>query len=348
MKRLVWLMLISAQFAQADEMTDGSLKVDTRIVPIPAGASIELQNAIRDFPLPVFPTSDIVPDSDAEWETMIQESDEPAAGFLGSLVEQFPVDISVDTIAGVGVHRITPPQVARSNADRIFIIVHGGAYVFGSGDAGLGEAVLVASRLAIPVISIDYRMPPTHPFPAAIDDVIAVYSSIIEEHSPRKIVMGGTSAGGGLTLAAVHKMHSLDLPTPGALFAGTAWADLTKTGDTLYSNEGLDRVLVTYEGLLRAVAKLYADGEDLKHPLVSPVYGEFANFPPTMLVAGTRDMLLSDVARTHLKLREAGVAASLHVYDGMSHAGYLLVPDSPESKNVYNELRSFVDLHLDK
>jgi acetyl esterase/lipase len=91
---------------------------------------------------------------------------------------------------------------------------------------------------------------------------------------------------------------------------------------------------------------LYADGEDLINPLISPLYGNFDYFPPTILFTGTRDMLLSDVTRTHRKLRAAGIVADLHVYEGMSHADYLLVPDSPESEDLFKELGLFVDQHL--
>ncbi len=86
-----------------------------------------------------------------------------------------------------------------------------------------------------------------------------------------------------MSLASVHRFRALGLETPGAIYAGTPWADLTKTGDSLFTNEGLDRVLVTYDGLLGAAARLYADGHDLKDPLISPVYGDFAGFPPTYL-----------------------------------------------------------------
>ena len=164
---------------------------------------------------------------------------------------------------------------------------------------------------------------------------------------PAALALGGTSAGGGLTLAAVHRFLALGLDVPGALYAGTPWADLTKTSDTLFTNEAVDRVLLTYDGLLRAAAELYADGHDLKDPLLSPVYGDFAGFPPTYLVTGTRDMLLSDTARTHRKLRAAGAVADLNVYEGVSHADYLLVPDSPESKEVYAELNAFLLRHLE-
>jgi acetyl esterase/lipase len=91
---------------------------------------------------------------------------------------------------------------------------------------------------------------------------------------------------------------------------------------------------------------LYAGDKSLKNPLISPIYGEFDYFPPTILFTGTRDMFLSDVARTHRKLRAAGVEADLHVYEGMSHAGYLIEPNSPESTNLYEELRAFVDRYV--
>ena len=106
-------------------------------------------------------------------------------------------------------------------------------------------------------------------------------------------------------------------------------------------------MLVQYDGFLEGAAKLYADGRDLKDPLLSPVYGDFEGFPPTYLVSGTRDMLLSDTARVHRKLRAAGVIADLNVYEGMSHAGYMIAGNTPESRQVYSELNDFLLRHLD-
>jgi monoterpene epsilon-lactone hydrolase len=126
------------------------------------------------------------------------------------------------------------------------------------------------------------------------------------------------------------------------LYLGTPWADLTKTGDTLYTNEGIDRVLVSYDGMLSAAAQLYAHGADLTDPLLSPVYGEFKGFPPTYLVTGTRDLFLSDTARVHRKLRVAGVAADLNVHEGISHAEYAFVAGSPEWLQTYTELAEFL------
>ena len=139
----------------------------------------------------------------------------------------------------------------------------------------------------------------------------------------------------------------MGLDLPGALWAGTPWADLSKTGDSLFTNEGVDRSLVTYDGLLEGAAKLYAGGQDLKTPLISPVYGHFEGFPPTSLVTGTRDLFLSDTARVHRKLRVAGVAADLNVYEAVSHAEYASMLGSPESEQVYGELGEFLRRHLE-
>ena len=134
---------------------------------------------------------------------------------------------------------------------------------------------------------------------------------------------------------------------PGAVFAGTPWADLTDTSDSLHTNAGIDRILVAYDGLLRIGAELYANGEDLTNPLISPLYGDFRRFPPTILISGTRDMLLSDTARAHRKLLAAGVEADLHVFEGMSHAEYMIMPDIPEGQATLSEISAFLKTHLD-
>jgi monoterpene epsilon-lactone hydrolase len=208
------------------------------------------------------------------------------------------------------------------------------------------EAILVAQRAKIPVLSIDYRMPPEHPFPAAVDDVAAVWKSLLEERDAKSMALGGTSAGGGLVLASTHRFIELGIPVPGALFAGTPEADLTKTGDSYFTNEGVDYILVTYEGILAGAAKLYTGDHSMTNPLISPVYGDFTGFPPTYLVSGTRDMFLSNTVRTHRKLRTAVVVADLNVYEGFSHGEYMAVIDSAESQQVDAELGAFLLEHL--
>ena len=316
-------------------------------VPVPAAASEELQAAIAARSWPDLSELPEEPANTTEWLERIEQVDSLFASRIPPALEQSNVSVRRTEIADVNVYHLTPATTSTEHKDRLFLFLHGGAYVYGNGDAGLQEAILIASRIGIPVVSVDYRMPPRHPFPAAVEDATAVYRALLKSRSPGSIIIGGTSAGGGLALATVHQLRNLQAPFPAAIYAGTPWADLTKTGDTLYSNEILDRVLLTYDGGLGAAARLYAGGHDMKDPLISPIYGEFSGFPPTILISGTRDLFLSDVARTHRSLRRAGVVAELHVYEGMSHAGYLVSPETPESMDLYGEIDKFISRFLE-
>lgn len=314
-------------------------------LPTPTGASKTLQQAIVDAGKPDIALKKLlVPQSADQWRSAIALRAESQTVSLDELASDLNLTITRDIIAGVAVHRVVPNDVVLGKG--LFIYVHGGAYVFGGGDASVGEGALIAARSGITAISIDYRMPPDDPHPAAVTDLEMVYRALLETHDATNIGMGGTSAGGGLSMAAVHHFKALGLPIPGALYLGTPWADLTKTGDTMFTLEGIDRVLVTYDGILEAAALLYADGEDLKDPLLSPVYGDLAGFPATYLVTGTRDMFLSDTVRVHRKLRNSGVEADLNVYEGLSHAEYAFVAGSPEHEATYRELAEFLRRHL--
>jgi len=329
----------------ATAQESGSWTIGERVVPAPAGASEELRAALAALPAPNVATSLAqAPRTEEQW-LAIQSA--TANANLAQMADAYGLSIEKDTIEGVTVYRVTPDQVDPRHTGHLFLHVHGGAYVLNGGDNSATEAALVAARAGIPAISVDYRMPPKHPFPAAVEDVVTVYRHLLESRSAKSIAIGGTSTGGGLSLASVHKFRDLGLDLPGAIYAGTPWADLTKTGDSLFTNEGLDRVLVTYDGLLKGAALLYADGHDLKDPLISPVYGDFEGFPPTYLITGTRDIFLSDTARTHRKLRAAGVVADLHVYEGVAHADYLILVDSPESKDMFQEVGAFFKKHLE-
>ena len=118
--------------------------------------------------------------------------------------------------------------------------------------------------------------------------------------------------------------------------------------DTVFTLEGIDNVLVSYDGWLGEAARLYANGHDLKHPLLSPVYGDVKGFPPTLLVTGTRDLFLSNTVRMHLKLREANGVADLIVLEGLSHAHYLMTDNAPETKLYFREASRFFNQHLAK
>ena len=345
MKRtLIALSLLAATLAGG---ADDTWTIDARSLAAPGGASNALRNAIAGAPAPaVAPRLAVNPKTAEEWRAIIGSMGQQID--LDALGKQAGVTIKADEIEGVAVYRVVPKDGARAPHEKhVFLYLHGGAYVFGGGPGSVTEAVTISARVGIPSVAVDYRMPPDHPFPAAVDDAVAVYRKLLDHHAPSQIAVGGTSAGGGLTLAAIHRMLALDMPVPGAAYLGTPWADLTDTSDTLHSLEGIDRILVTYQGMLAAAGRLYAGDEALTHPLISPVYGDFDGFPPTYLVTGTRDMLLSDTVRVHRKLKLAGVATDLNVYEGLSHAEYLIVADSPEHEQAYGELGAFLGTHLE-
>ena len=198
------------------------------------------------------------------------------------------------------------------------------------------------------VISVDYRMPPEAPYPAALDDAITVWKAAVKMAPPANLAIFGSSAGGALTLSMVLRAKHENLPLPAAIAPGTPMSDLTGRGDSFATNALLDNVLIAYGGSCDARAALYANGHDLKDPLLSPIYGDMHGFPPTILTTGTRDLLLSNTVRVHRKLRLAGVEAVLQVFEGMAHAQYLRDPTAPETKEAFEEIAGFFNRHLGK
>jgi len=341
-------IVVNAQTMPTVESNNNSdWTINEKKLPLPSCASKEIQKTLSNLKQPnVESRRNFSPKTKEEWKEWVEYTRISREYGVKKQAEKYNVSIKKEMIDGINVYTITPISLANKNTKHLFVYLHGGAYIFGGGMSALSEAMLIASRAKIPVISIDYRMPPDHPYPTAIEDVVRVYQSLIKTHAPKSIALGGSSSGAGLALATVHKLKALQVALPAALFIGTPWADLTKNGDSLYVNEGIDRKIVTYDGFITAAAKLYANGTDLKNPGLSPVYGDFSGFPPTMLVTGTRDLFLSLTVRVHRKMRKAGVKADLNVYEGLSHVEYFVVPNAPESIEVYSELREFLRENL--
>lgn len=317
-----------------------------RTLPTPAGISSEfaqiLENRTVPAPLPV-------PTNTEEWLTLQTQFDAPGVEVTRKALERLGATYETKQIAGVETFLVTPKNVAPEYKDKWLVHIHGGAFVFGGGEAALREAIWVADGLGAQVISIDYRQPPLHPFPAAVDDAVAVWKELIKTQSPESTAMFGTSAGGNLTLATTLKLQELGLPTPGALFAGTPAVDLKETSDSWLTLQGLDP-LGQRAGMIDGTFELYAGGEPLDNPLISPIYAELEEFPPTIFISGTRDLLLSDTVRMHRHLRSADVDTDLHIYDGQSHGDYMssLLFDMPESDDALNELRKFFNQHINR
>ena len=294
---------------------------------------------------PVPPPTDM-PTTAEGWKKLQEERDAVGAAAAKARAEQLGVKVQAVEVGRVKCYRLLPKEVAPGKEKKLLVHVHSSAHVFGGGLAATGEAVLLADACMMPVLSVDYRMPPDHPFPAAPDDVLAVWKAVLKDHDAAGVVMGGTSAGGNLVMTTMLRCKAEGLPMPAALFIGTPGADLSKTGDTVFANAEIDHVLGRYEGRIEACLRLYAGGHDLKEPLLSPIYGDMSGWPPTILITGTRDLLLSSTVRTHRKLRAAGVPAELHVYEGQSHADYLFAFPAPESRDALAEISLFFDRHL--
>ena len=324
----------------------GTRKSPAHAIPLPTGeVSAELQKLIGN---PYPPHFNADPKTAQGWKDLINARAKLTASAVPAMKEKLGVTVEPATIGGVKCFLLTPQTLPDANRNRLLVHVHGGGYVFGPGEAGLPEAILLSGVGGFKVISIDYRMPPDFPYPAAMDDAMAVWKAALKLQDPRNMAIFGSSTGGGMTLAMILRARQEGLPLPAAIAPGTPWSDLTETGDTYKTNEWLDNVLVSYNGFLSSAAQLYANGHDLKDPQLSPIYGDFTGFPPAILTSGTRDLFLSLTVLTHRKLRRAGVEAELQVFEGMSHAQYLFDPSAPETKEAFSEIARFFDKHLGK
>lgn len=289
------------------------------------------------------------PKDTAELLVASKASDEAGAKGAQALAQKFNVKIEESKIAGVTVRTLTPPTIDDDKKDKVIYAIHGGGYVFGGGLAGTVEGLLMAAFNNYKVVAVDYRLAPEFVYPAAIDDAFAVYKELVKEYGAKNIAVLGTSTGGAMTLILALQCIEEGTPLPAALVSGTPWSDLGKVGDSYFTNDGVDNVLVTYDGMLKACAEGYAPGQDFENPLISPVYAsdeELAKFPPTLLISGTRDLFLSNTARMHTRLSLAGARAELVVHEALSHAQYYFDAEAPETANHYKLIDLFLDEEL--
>jgi acetyl esterase/lipase len=207
-------------------------------------------------------------------------------------------------------------------------VLHGGGLIMLEGTFAMAMAAANAAQAGCKAYSVDYRMPPDFPYPAALDDGLAVYRELLHEYAPENIMITGASAGGNLAAALTLKIRDVGLPMPAGVILLTPELDLTESGDTFETNRELDAILK--RGLPEA-NRLYAAGHDLADPYLSPLFGDFSKgFPPTFIQAGTRDVFLSNAVRMHRALRNAGIAAELHVWEAMPHGGFGGAPEDME------------------
>jgi monoterpene epsilon-lactone hydrolase len=335
--------LVGSPAGHAQTAGAAMLEVPARSVPVPTTVSPQMAKIIG---APLRTNWNVLPKTGEEWKPVADAGAAATIKNIPGMTERLHVKVEKTVIDGVRAFVVTPDAIPPENRNRLLIHVHGGCYVLNPGEAALPEAMFMAGFGHFKVIAVDYRMPPEAYFPAALDDGLTVYKNAIRTLSPKNIAIFGSSAGGALTLEMVLKAKQDGLPLPGAIAPGTPMSDVTKVGDTFVTHAMLDNVLVSPDGFCDAGTKVYANGHDLKDPLLSPVYGDMQGFPPTILTSGTRDLLLSNTVRVHRKLRQAGIDAMLQVYEGQSHAQYYRDDTSPEAKEAFEEIAGFFDKHL--
>src|SRR5665213_1286048 len=258
----------------------------------------------------------------------------------------FAVDVREAEIGAVRVHVVTPIEPKPRNKGRALICLHGGGFMWGADSGALVEAIPIAAEMGVEVIAVDYALAPEHVFPAASQDVAAVWRALLERHSPSALGVYGCSAGAILTAQSTAWMLRHDLPAPGALaMLGGGAGDLA--GDAAWLGSSLTGENAPAGGAMGLAATPYFAGVSWGDACVSPVADPdiLRRFPPTLLIAGGRDFAASSVADLHLRLDEAGVDSRLYLFDGLWHA-FHIYPRLPESRRVYQIMARFFDRAL--
>jgi monoterpene epsilon-lactone hydrolase len=326
--------------------------VSERDIPPPSTISPAAQKILSNgtaLPRMTWPSPE---DTDA-WRKQLAAGEAAREQIAASMLAGASAKIETARIAGVICYDCVPDGDAsakglashasasqgRAARGPVYLFLHGGAFVLGGGSFAKAQGARYAAAVGVRTVSIDYRMPPDHPFPAAPEDCVVVYEALLETVDPKRIVIGGSSAGGNIAAAATLMIRDRGLPLPAGTILLSPEVDLTESGDSFRTNEDLDVVLK--RGLPECNA-LYAGGHDLRDPYLSPLFGDFTRgFPPTFVQSGTRDLFLSNSVRIHRKLRESGVDAELHVWEAMPHGGFL-PGEAPENAEVQAEVARFI------
>ena len=201
---------------------------------------------------------------------------------------------------------------------KVFLFIHGGGYYRGSAAATRSTAARISAVSGMRCLSIDYRLAPENTFPAAIDDTYTAYKWLLKQGvTPADIVVGGISAGGGLTLALLLKLKETRESQPAGAVPMSAWTDLTQSGDTMHTNAESDPVIC--KAYLDRMAGLYLGGTDAKVPLASPLFGDLTGLPPLLVQIGTAESMLDDSRRFAERARDAGVDVEYEPWEDMFH-----------------------------
>ena len=323
-----------ADTAPVDSATfdpDGTAHI-TRIVPMPTTVSTEAQEYLN-----ALTKRSTAPET---LEERRARTDEWRKKQSAEAKRVFPLNIEETTTTGVRTDIITPLVMPDSNKRLVLINLHGGG--FNSDSGSLIEGDPICNLTKIKVVSVYYRLAPENPFPAAVDDVVAVYKELLKTYKPRNIGIFGTSAGATLTAEVAVKLKQAAIPLPGALGLFSVHSDYSRPTDSqnLFSLSGLPGRMQPRDPK-KPSDDPYAGSANRQDPVLSPIFADWHGMPPTLLVTSTRDLLLSDTSRLHLILRKAGVDSQLLVYEALPHAFWYHY-ELPETREALDAMARFL------
>jgi monoterpene epsilon-lactone hydrolase len=309
----------------------------TRVIPVPTTISPEARKTLSR------PVSDAAKPQTLAERRSGTDAWQARAGAASKAV--YPVNIQESTVAGVPVRVVTPLAIGPGKNDRVLICVHGGG--FNSDSGSLTESIPIANLTQTKVISVLYRLAPEHPFPASVEDAVAVYKELLKTYKPDKVALYGTSAGAILTAETAVRLKQMGLPLPGALGIFSGLGDFSQAGDSqaMYALGGLSGHLDPPTAGVHDAE--YTGSTDPKDPVLSPLYADVHGFPPTLFITSGRDLLLSGTTILQRHFYEAGVDAPLVVFEALPHAFWNDV-NLPESRETYKIMADFFDSRLGK
>lgn len=248
-----------------------------------------------------------------------------------------------ELIAGVPCEWISVSETAADAG--IVLYMHGGGFVAGSPASHRDMAWRLSRESGLRVLMVDYRLAPEFPFPAQLDDCLAVYRALLDGGlAPARLAVAGDSAGGNLALVTVLSAREQGLPLPAAVIALSPWGDLTHSGESVVLNAKRDHMIPV--GLIDQIATMYAGERDLTAPMLSPVFADYSGFPPLMLHAAAEEVLRDDALRINERAEAAGVDVSCHVWDKVPHAFPVFAQYLPEGRSAIRRMATFLQRHL--
>jgi epsilon-lactone hydrolase len=298
----------------------------TRVIPVPPDLSPEARNFL------IRRTPDQSPPEPLEHRRA--QTDAWAERAKAAWTKLCPNTITESTVAGVPVRIVTPANLSNTSRDKVLLNLHGGGFNADSGS--YTETIPIAGYTGIKVIAVLYRLAPEHPFPAGVDDAVAVYRELLKTYKPSHIILYGTSAGAVLTAEVAVKLKSLGLPLPAGLGIFSTLDGFAQVADSqaLYTLQGFAGHLDPPDGGVHD--PYYVGSTDPKDPVLSPIYADLHGLPPTLFVTSGRDALLSGTANLHRAYLRAGVDARLVVFDALPHAFWYdsSLPESIEANHI--------------